>query len=198
VTLTVIDSANRSNNTSQRLTIYSAAQPDFRLNTDQSTLHAQPGSDQSLAITVTNDGGPSGTIMFNATISPAGPQISLNPASITLSPEGSGSTSLNVNVAPNTTPGPYWIQVNATNGSITHSITVQVDVAQHSQPPTSSQPCQFCLVSTAIIAILGVAGTATLVTLQMRRRRRIPTVRIGTTSEHDPNRAGQCLGRPLQ
>src|SRR5947199_5665260 len=43
VTLTVIDSANRSNNTSQRLTIYSPAQPDFRLNTDQSNLHAQPG-----------------------------------------------------------------------------------------------------------------------------------------------------------
>src|SRR5213080_4193140 len=197
VTLTVIDSANRSNNTSQRLTIYSPAHPDFRLNTDQSTLHAQPGSDQSLSITVTNDGGPSGTIMFNATISPAGPQISLNPASITLSPEGSGSTSLNVNVAPNTTPGPYWIQVNATNGSMTHSITVQVDVAQHSLPPTSSQSCQFCLVSVAIIAILAVAGTATLVTLQMRRRR-IPAVRIGTKSEHDPNRADQRLGRPLQ
>ena len=198
VTLTVIDSANRSNDTSQSLTIYSPAHPDFRLNTDQSTLDAQPGSDQSLAITVTNYGGPSGTIRFNATISPAGPQISLNPASITLSPEGSGSTSLNVNVAPNTTPGPYWIQVNATNGSITHSITVQVDVAQHGLPPTSSESCQFCLVSVAIIAILGVAGTATLVTLQMRRRRRIPTVRIGTRSEHDPNRAGQCLGRPLQ
>src|SRR5437773_2175633 len=198
VTLTVIDSANRSNDTSQSLTIYSPAHPDFRLNTDQSTLDAQPGSDQSLAITVTNYGGPSGTIRFNATISPAGPRISLNPASITLSPEGSGSTSLNVNVAPNTTPGPYWIQVNATNGSIMHSITVQVDVAQHGLPPTSSQSCRFCLVSVAIIAILGVAGTATLVTLQMRRRRRIPTVRIGTTSEHDPNRAGQCLGRPLQ
>src|SRR5213080_4252884 len=197
VTLTVIDSMNRSNNASQSLTIYSPGHPDFTLNTDQSTLHAQPGSDQSLSITVTNDGGPSGTIMFNATISPAGPQISLNPASITLSPEGSGSTSLNVNVAPNTTPGPYWIQVNATNGSMTHSITVQVDVAQHSLPPTSSQSCQFCLVSVAIIAILAVAGTATLVTLQMRRRR-IPAVRIGTKSEHDPNRADQRLGRPLQ
>src|SRR2546426_5464111 len=197
VTLTVIDSANRSNNTSQSLTIYSPAHPDFRLNTDQSTLEAQPGSDQSLAITVTNDGGPSGTIMFNATISPAGPQISLNPASITLSPEGSGSTSLNVNVAPNTTPGPYWIQVNATNGSITHSITVQVDVAQHSLSPTSSQSCQFCLVSVAIIAILAVAGTTTLVTLQIRRRR-IPAVRMGTKSEQDPNRADQRLGRPLQ
>src|SRR5438094_1988384 len=59
VTLTVIDSANRSNDTSQSLTIYSPAHPDFRLNTDQSTLDAQPGSDQSLAITVTNYGGPS-------------------------------------------------------------------------------------------------------------------------------------------
>ena len=136
--------------------------------------------------------------MFNATISPVGPQISLNPASITLSPEGSGSTSLNVNVAPNTTPGPYWIQVNATNGSMTHSITVQVDVAQHSLPPTSSQSCQFCLVSTAIIAILVVAGTATLVTLQVRIRRRLPAVRIGAGNEHDPTRASQPLGRPLQ
>src|SRR5207249_338837 len=37
VTLTVIDSMNRSNNTSQSLTIYSPAHPDFTLNTDQST-----------------------------------------------------------------------------------------------------------------------------------------------------------------
>src|SRR5207249_2260065 len=38
VTLTVIDSTSHSNNTSQSLTIHSPAQPDFRLNTDQSTI----------------------------------------------------------------------------------------------------------------------------------------------------------------
>jgi len=198
VTLTVIDSMNRSNNTSQSLTIYSPAHPDFTLNTDQSTLNAQPGSEQLLAITVTDSAAVSGTIMFNATISPSGPQISLNPANVTLSPEGSGTTSLDIDVAPNTTPGPYWIQVNATNGSITHSITVQVEVAQQSLPATSGQPCQFCLVSAAIIAVLGVAGTATLVTVQVRRRRRLATVRIGAGNENDPTRASQRLGRPLQ
>src|SRR5437867_102302 len=197
VTLTVIDSMNRSNNTSQSLTIYSPAHPDFTLNTDQSTLNAQPGSEQLLAITVTDSTSRSGTIMFNATISPSGPQISLTPANVSLSAEGSGTTSLDIDFAPNTTPGPYWIQVSATNGSITHSITVQVDVAQLSQPPTSRQPCQFCLVSAAIIAILGVAGTVTLVT-QMRRSRRLAAVRIDTANEDDPNRASQCLGRPLQ
>src|SRR5216117_2194047 len=46
VTLTVMDSTNHSNNTSQDLTIYSPAQPDFKLNTDQLTLNAQPGSEQ--------------------------------------------------------------------------------------------------------------------------------------------------------
>src|SRR5437867_3479955 len=197
VTLTVIDSMNRSNNASQSLTIYSPGHPDFTLNTDQSTLNAQPGSEQLLAITVTDSTSRSGTIMFNATISPSGPQISLTPANVSLSAEGSGTTSLDIDFAPNTTPGPYWIQVSATNGSITHSITVQVDVAQLSQPPTSRQPCQFCLVSAAIIAILGVAGTVTLVT-QMRRSRRLAAVRIDTANEDDPNRASQCLGRPLQ
>src|SRR5437867_4101190 len=59
VTLTVIDSSNRSNNTSQGLTVYSPAHPDFTLNTDQSTFNAQPGSDQSLAIVVTDIAGPS-------------------------------------------------------------------------------------------------------------------------------------------
>src|SRR5436309_2693887 len=197
VTLTVIDSMNRSNNASQSLTIYSPGHPDFTLNTDQSTLNAQPGSEQLLAITVTDSTSRSGTIMFNATISPSGPQISLTPANVSLSAEGSGTTSLDIDFAPNTTPGPYWIQVSATNGSITHSITVQVDVAHLSQPPTSRQPCQFCLVSAAIIAILGVAGTVTLVT-RMRRSRRLVAVRIDTANEDDPNRASQCLGRPLQ
>jgi len=197
VTLTVIDSMNRSNNTSQSLTIYSPAQPDFRLNTDQSTLIAQPGSEQSLAITVTDSSVPSGTIRFNATISPAGPQISLDPANITLASQGSGSINLNIDVASTTPPGQYWVQVNATNGSITHSITVQVDVAQHSQPPPTGQACQFCIGSTVIIAIIGLAGSVTLVSVQALRRRRIAEVRDSAKKE-GPIRASQCLGRLLR
>src|SRR6266567_4111329 len=197
VTLSVSDSRNRSNNTYQSLTIYSPAQPDFRLNTDQSTLIAQPGSEQSLAITVTDSAGPSGTIRFNATISPSGPQISLNPANITLGSQGSGSTSLDIDIASTTPPGPYWIKVNATNGSITHAITLQVDVAQPIQPPTTSQACQFCIGSTVIIAIIGLAGAVTLVSVQAHRRRRIAEVRDSAKKE-GPIRASRCLGRLLR
>src|SRR5256885_3257625 len=196
VTLTVIDSMNRSNNTTQSLTIYSPAQPDFRLNTDRSTLIAQPGSEQSLAITVTDSSGPSGTIRFNATISPSGPQISLDPANITLASQGSGSTNLNIDVASNTPPGPYWVQVNATNGSITHSITVQVDVAQNSQPPPTGQACQFCMGSTVIIAIIGLAGAVTLVSVQALRRRRMAEGRDSSKKE-GLIRASRCRGRLL-
>ncbi|OLD79043.1 hypothetical protein AUF62_00765 [archaeon 13_1_20CM_52_20] len=196
VTLTVIDSMNRSNNTTQSLTIYSPAQPDFRLNTDRSTLIAQPGSEQSLAITVTDSSGPSGTIRFNATISPSGPQISLDPANITLASQGSGSTNLNIDVASNTPPGPYWVQVNATNGSITHSITVQVDVAQNSQLPPTGQACQFCMGSTVIIAIIGLAGAVTLVSVQALRRRRMAEGRDSSKKE-GLIRASRCRGRLL-
>src|SRR6266568_217751 len=197
VTLSVSDSRNRSNNTYQSLTIYSPAQPDSRLNTDQSTLIAQPGSEQSLAITVTDSAGPSGTIRFNATISPSGPQISLNPANITLGSQGSGSTSLDIDIASTTPPGPYWIKVNATNGSITHAITLQVDVAQPIQPPTTSQARQFCIGSTVIIAIIGLAGAVTLVSVQALRRRRIAEVRDSAKKE-GPIRASRCLGRLLR
>src|SRR2546422_2913138 len=196
VTLTVIDSSNRSNNTSQGLTVYSPAHPDFTLNTDQSTFNAQPGSDQSLAIVVTDIAGPSGTISFTATITPSGPRVSLDPANITLASQGSGSTSLIIDIASTTPPGPYWIQVNATNGSITHSITVQVDVAQHNQLPITGQGCQFCLGIVAIIAIPGLVGAATLVTVRMRRRRRIAEVRDDAKKE-DSNRVSRCLGRQL-
>jgi len=196
LTLTVIDSTNRSNNTSQSLTIYSPAHSDFTLNIDQSTLNAQPGSDQSLAIVVTDIAGPSGTISFNATITPSGPQVSLNPANITLASQASGSTSLSIDIASSTAPGPYWIQVNATNGSITHSLTVQVDVAQHNQLPTTGKGCQVCLDIVAIIAIPGLVGAVTLVTVRMRRRRRIVEVRDDAKKE-DSKRVSQCLGRPL-
>src|SRR5436190_2415314 len=196
VTLTVIDSSNRSNNTSQGLTVYSPAHPDFTLNTDQSTFNAQPGSDQSLAIVVTDIAGPSGTIRFNATITPSGPRVSLDPANIALASQGSGSTSLNIDIASTTPPGPYWIQVNATNGSITHSITVQVDVAQHNQLPITGQGCQFCLGIVAIIAIPGLVGAVTLVTVRIRRRRRIAEVRDDAKKE-DSNRVSRCLGRQL-
>ena len=198
VTLTVIDSTSHSNNTSQSLTIYSPAQPDFRLNTDQSTLNVQPGTVQSLAIIVTDNAGPSGTIRFDATISPSGPRISLDPANITLASEGSGSTNLNIDIVSTTPPGPYWIQVNATNGSIAHSITVQMDVAQHSQVPTTSPPCLLCLGVAAVITILGIAGEVTLVTVGARRRQRFAGVRVGNVEEVGPNRARQRLGRPLQ
>ncbi len=197
VTLTVIDSTSHSNNTSQSLTIYSPAQPDFRLNTDQSTLNVQPGTVQSLAIIVTDNAGPSGTIRFDATISPSGPRISLDPANITLASEGSGSTNLNIDIVSTTPPGPYWIQVNATNGSITHSITVQVDVAQHSQLPATSQACEFCLSSIAIITTLGLAGAVTLVTLQARRRRRVAEFRAHGKKE-GLSRPSRCLGRSLR
>src|SRR5256884_789047 len=198
VTLTVMDSTNHSNNTSQDLTIYSPAQPDFKLNTDQLTLNAQPGSEQSLAITVTDIAGPSGTIRFNATISPSGPRISLDPANVTLASEGSGSTSLIIDVSFTTAPGPYWIQVKATNGSITHSITVQVDVAQHSQIPTTSPPCRFCLGSAAIIGVLGLVGAVTLVTVGARRRQRLPAVRDGKGEEASASRVCRHIRRPLQ
>src|SRR6266487_1230544 len=197
VTLTVIDSTSHSNNTSQSLTIYSPAQPDFRLNTDQSTLNVQPGTVQSLAIIVTDNAGPSGTIRFDATISPSGPRISLDPANLTLASEGSGSTNLNIDIVSTTPPGPYWIQVNATNGSITHSITVQVDVAQHSQLPAISQACEFCLSSIAIITTLGLAGAVTLVTLQARRRRRVAEFRAHGKKE-GLSRPSRCLGRSFR
>ncbi len=198
VTLAVSDSGNRSNNTYQSLTIYSPAQPDFKLTTDQSTFSAHPGSEKLLTVTVSGIAGFSGTISFNATILPLGPQISLNPANITIGSQGSGFTSLDIDIAFTTPPGPYWIKVNATNGPITHSITLQVDVAQPSQSFTTSQACQFCLVSAAVIAILGVAGTATVIALRVRRRQSLVTVQIGTGHEHDPNRARQRLERPPQ
>jgi len=197
VTLTVTDSTDHSNSTSQNLTIYSPAQPDFELNTDQSTLSAQPGSEQSLAITVRDIAGPSGTIRFNATISPSGAQISLDPANVTLTSEGSGSTSLIIDISSTTAPGPYWIQVNATNGSITHSITVQVDVAQYTQVPTTGPPCRFCLGSAAIIGVVGLVGAATLVTVQALRRRRTAEAR-NSGKKKGPIRVSRCLGRPLQ
>ena len=197
VTLTVTDFTDHSNSASQNLTIYSPARPDFELNTDQSTLSAQPGSEQSLAITVRDIGGPSGTIRFNATISPSGAQISLDPANVTLTSEGSGSTSLIIDISSTTAPGPYWIQVNATNGSITHSITVQVDVAQYTQVPTTGPPCRFCLGSAAIIGVVGLVGAATLVTVQALRRRGTAEAR-NSGKKKGPIRASRCLGRPLR
>src|SRR5207244_5130401 len=107
------------------------------------------------------------------TNTPSAPQTPPDPANITLPSHGSCSTNLNIDVASNTPPGPYWVQVNATNGSITHSITVQVDVAQNSQLPPTGQACQFCMGSTVIIAIIGLAGAVTLVSVQALRRRRM-------------------------
>ena len=73
-----------------------------------------------------------------------------------------------------------------------------MDVAQHSQVPTTSPPCLLCLGVAAVITILGIAAAVTLVTVGARRRQRFAGVRVGNVEEVGPNRARQRLGRPLQ
>src|SRR5437879_8472561 len=75
-------------------------------------------------------------INFSTSVTPGGLTVSINPASISLDPGGSGSSSLTVSSG---TVGTYTVTVTGTSGSSTHSVTITVNVQDftHAVNPSS-------------------------------------------------------------
>ena len=164
VTITGTNSSGSpSHNTAISVTV---TQPDFSITSIPSSLTVAPNSSGMTFITMTSANGFSGTLTLSATVSPSGPQLSLNPSSITLTSGSSASSNLTVSTATSglsSTPvaqGIYVVNVTASSGSLSHLTTVSLTVGSTSSPPTGNSNLPLLPVIGGIIGAIVIAGVA--------------------------------------
>jgi PKD repeat protein len=169
VLLTVKDSTGATASTSQALTVTQPATPDFTISSSPASLRIVPGTSGSSKITLSSQGGFSGTITLSTNISPSGPSVSLNPTSLTLSSGGTGTSTLTVSTQSSTPLGNYTAIIKGTDGSLSHSTTVQVSVSFAPDFSISANPSSISIsrsssgnTTLSLASLNGFSGTVNL------------------------------------
>lgn len=112
------------------LTVTGVAQPNFSISARPTSLTLNIGRSGTSIISLTSLNGFSGTLTLSATVVPSGPALSLSPASIVLTPGGSGTVVLGIAVG-NIPTGRYLITVTGTSGQLSHSVRIVLTVRHH-------------------------------------------------------------------
>jgi len=123
----------KSNEVSATPTAPPPPPPDFSISAAPSSLTIHLGSSGTSTITLSSLNGFAGTVSLSPSIACSGtciiyPTATLNPTSVTLAAGGAGTSTLTVSTTVLTTPGTYVVLITATSGSITHTVTVTVQV----------------------------------------------------------------------
>jgi len=135
---------------------------DFTISAGQTSLRMYPGSPNSTVITLTSLNGFSGSVTIKATSTPAGLTQPLNATSVILQPGGTAHVSLVIN---GTQPGIYIVTVNATSGSVSHLLTITVNVVDFSLSSASSLQVNLRSTGTSTINLTSLGGFAGTVSL---------------------------------
>src|SRR5438046_3135027 len=98
---------------------------DFNLTATRTSLTIYPGSANSTVIKITSLNGFSGNVTLKAASTPAGLTANLNATTVNIQPGAVRFVLLSVS---GSQPGIYSVSLNATSGSIIHSITTTVKV----------------------------------------------------------------------
>jgi uncharacterized membrane protein len=132
--------------------------PDFRVSPSPPVLSVVQGSTVTATITLTSLSGFKSSLTLTGTASPSGPSVSFSPASVTLSSGGSVTSTMTVSAPGGKYPvaaGSYAVTVTVTNGTLTHTTTIPVEVV--TSPPSGIPLTVLIGVSAAIISAAGVA-----------------------------------------
>ncbi|HEX9197633.1 MAG TPA: hypothetical protein VF906_07555 [Candidatus Bathyarchaeia archaeon] len=114
--------------------------PDFSISASPASISVPPGSSGTSSISLASIGGFTGTVSLSSTVSPSGPTVSLNPASITLSSGSTATSTLTVQTQSSTPIGTYTVTVKGSSGSLSHSTTVSVSVGVSPDFSISANP----------------------------------------------------------
>jgi hypothetical protein len=164
--ITVIGS-NATVSHSLKITIHVT---DVSISSNIGSVRIAPGASDTLLVTVTSVNGFSGNATISVTVSGRGVIASCSPETLTLQSAASATCILTLSVPAATSPGIYNVTVIATQGTVSHSITVPVTVGA---PPQSSPPNILGLSPVNFYAIIGGAAVAiSLLVLAISRARR--------------------------
>src|SRR5467141_4450210 len=102
---------------------------DFSISINPSSLSLPRGTSGTSLITLTSLNGFAGTVTLSTVVSPtSGPRTTLSSSSITLTPGGQSTSTVNVRALHKTPIGAYTITVTATSGSLSRSVTMTVNI----------------------------------------------------------------------
>jgi len=134
--------------------------PDFNIKTSFPSLSVTQGSTATTIITLTSLSGFKGALTLTGTVSQPGPTITFSSTSVTLSSGGIAISNMTVSAAGGTYPtatGSYPVTVTVTNGTLTHSTTVEVTVGSITSGTGTLPLTVFIGVAVAMIAVAGAA-----------------------------------------
>ena len=157
---------------------------DFSISANPTSLSIPQGGSGTSTISTAVTSGSAGTVSLSASVSPAGPTVSLNPTSVT----AGNSSTLTVNVGSTVATGAYTVTVTGTEGSATHSTTVTVNVTapQTNDFSISANPTSLTIAQgasgTSTISTALVSGSAGTVSLAASVSPAGPTVSVSPTS----------------
>jgi len=142
--------------------VQAASTPNFSITPNPTSLTIQQGSSAISSITLTSLNGFSGSLSLSGTASPSGPSASFSPNSVTLSSEGTATSMMTISAVgglySSVANGNYAITVTATNGTLTHSTTVQVTIGTTGTSPAGSINLPLTTLGAAAVAIVAAVG----------------------------------------
>ena len=169
-------SASGTHTTNISISVVSPSSPNFTINSSPTSLSVAQGASGTTSITLTSLNSFSGTVNLAATVLPSGPQVSLNPASVSLTSSGSATSTLTISTAASSsgyssTPvarGNYTVSITASSGSLSQSTPVSLTVGSTSSAPPGTPNLPLLPIAGGAIAAIAAIGTA----IFLRKRKR--------------------------
>jgi uncharacterized membrane protein len=105
--------------------------PTFNISLSKTVFTLIPGQSANLRLTITNEGGFSGTVSFSLTGGSDATKFRLVPSEVDINPDDTSIvTPLTITADPSTAPGEYLFYLNATSGTITRKVLIDVTVPE--------------------------------------------------------------------
>lgn len=153
---------------------------DFSIAANPTSFNFNTGSSGSSTITVTSIGGFNGNVNLNTTVSPSGLACSVIPATVNVPGNLAATATL---VCSGMTIGTYTVIVTGTNGVLSHSVPVTVNVQDFSlslSPATLNPPVN--VRASATVSVAGINGFSGTVTFAVSTSPSGPTCSVAPAS----------------
>jgi len=109
--------------------------PDFELSADPFSQKVSQGGTATYTIMVVSINGFSHPVQLSLSELPLGVTATLNPEQVTPPPDSSATSDLEISVSTVATPGSYTITITGTNGTLTHSVDISLEITAAVETP---------------------------------------------------------------